>query len=91
MQMHAQSSIHEIIESSTYPTPAKVWPSPPPLALRSGAVHRLHGVGHTNNDQQSAETEVGAAEELTSALRETTSVVHSVAEVRFSSVQGIFS
>ena len=64
------------IKSSMFPTPAKARPSPPPLALRSGAVQRLHGVGHTNG-QQSAETEVGAAaEELTTALGEPTSIVH---------------
>ena len=76
MQLHAQPSIREIIKGSTYPTSAKARPSPPPPALRSGAVHRLHGVGHTNNDQPCAETEAGAAEELMTALGEPTSVVH---------------
>jgi len=39
-------------------------------------VQRLQGIGHTNG-RQCAETEVGAAaEELTTALREPTSVVH---------------
>jgi len=55
---------------------AKVRPSSLPVALRSGAVQRLQGIGHTNG-QQCAETEVGtAAEELTTALGEPTSVVH---------------
>src|SRR5712691_120785 len=55
---------------------AKARPSSLPAALRSGAVQHLQGIGHTNG-QQCAETEVrAAAEELTTALGEPTSVVH---------------
>jgi len=55
---------------------AKARPSSLPAALRSGAVQCLQGIGHTNG-QQCAETEVGtAAEELTTALGEPTSVMH---------------
>jgi uncharacterized protein (TIGR02231 family) len=40
-------------------------------------VQRLHGVGHTNGQQHATETEGGAAaEELTTALGELTSIVH---------------
>jgi len=54
----------------------KAQPSSLPAALHSGAMQRLQGIGHTNG-QQCTETEVGAAaEELTTALGEPTSVVH---------------
>lgn len=74
-QSHVQSSLREAIKVSTYPTPTKVRASAPPPALRSGAVHRLHVVGHSN-DQQCVETEAGDVEELTTALGQPTSVVH---------------